>query len=55
MTRHAWAAIVFLIIAGLLGLGRNGFGGHYPVATTIIGSVVMLGLFVALKASRTRV
>ena len=55
MTRHAWAAIVFILVAGLLGLGRNGFGGHSPIATSIVGLVVILGLFVALKMARTGV
>ena len=55
MTRHAWVAIIFILVAGALGLGRNDFGGHHPVATGMIGLVVILGLFVALKVSRTRV
>jgi hypothetical protein len=55
MTRHAWAGITFILVAGALGLGREGFGGHHPVATGAIGLVVMLGLFVALKASRTSI
>jgi len=55
MTRHAWAAIIFILVVGTLGLGRNGFGGHHPVTTGMIGMVVILGLVAALKVSRTRV
>lgn len=55
MTRHAWAAIIFILVVVVLGLGGDGFGGRFPIATSLIGAVVMLGLFVALKASRTRV
>jgi hypothetical protein len=54
MTRHAWAAMVFAIVVCLLGLGRNGFGGHHPTTTTIIASAIFLGLFAALKVSRRR-
>jgi|GEM_PF-3613620 len=54
MTRHAWAAIAFALVICLLGLGRNGFGGHHPTVTTIVASVIFLGLFAALKVSRTR-
>lgn len=54
MTRHAWAAIVFALVVCLLGLGRNGFGGYHPTITTIAASVIFLGLFAALKISRTR-